>query len=159
MSGRGPDVVSADAGSASAARPQDENGGMRSREQQFRYLAVGGLNTLFSLGVFAALDLTTARYVGHYVVLTLAAVISIATAHTTQRKWAWLSQAPYFNELARFSSVYLVGYLLNLALLYTAHSGFGAPVIPTQVAITGLLTLGTFFVHRFWTFAPPRLRG
>jgi len=127
---------------------------MRSREGQLRYLVVGGLNTLFGLGVFAALDLTTARYVGHYVVLTFAAVISIATSHTTQRKWAWLSRAPYFRELARFSSVYVIGYLFNLALLYIAHSGFGAPVIPTQVVITGLLILATFFVHRFWTFAP-----
>jgi putative flippase GtrA len=101
------------------------------------------------------LDLTTARYVGHYVVLTFAAVISTVTAHTAQRRWAWLSRAPYFRELARFSSVYFVGYLLNLTVLYAAHSRFGAPVIPTQVAITGLLIVGSFFVHRFWTFTAP----
>ena len=108
---------------------------------------------MFGLGIFVALDLTTARYVGHYAVLTFAAVVAAVTAHTTQRKWVWLSRAPYFRELARFSSVYLGGYLLNLVLLYTAHSGLGAPVIPTQVAITGFLIVGTFLVHRFWTFA------
>jgi putative flippase GtrA len=128
---------------------------MRRRERQLRYLIVGGLNTLFALGLFIALDLTTARHVGHYAVLTFTALIAAATAHTTQRKWVWLSRAPYFRELGRFSSVYLGGYLLNLVLLYTAHSGFGAPVIPTQVAITGFLIAGSFLVHRFWTFARP----
>jgi putative flippase GtrA len=130
-------------------------GGMTKREQQLRYLVVGGFNTLLGLGIFAALDLTTARYVGHYVVLTLAALISIAASHATQRRWAWSSRAPYLRELQRFFSVYLAGYFLNLALLFVAHSGFGAPVIPAQVAITGILILAAFFVHRFWTFAPP----
>lgn len=126
------------------------------REQQLRYLIVGGFNTLFGFGVFVALDLTTAQYIGHYVVLTVATVISITAAHACQRTWIWFSRAPYLRELTRFSSVYVVGYFLNLVLLYVAHGRFGAPVLPTQVAITGLLVLGAFLVHRFWTFAQYR---
>jgi putative flippase GtrA len=127
---------------------------MKKNERRVRYLIVGGFNTLFGLGLFTALDLTTARYIGHYAVLTIAQVIAVSTAHTTQRRWAWQSSAPYLRELARFSSVYGVTYLLNLALLYAAHSGFGAPVIPAQIAITALLIVVTYAVHRVWTFAP-----
>jgi len=124
------------------------------RERRVRYLIVGGINTVFGLSLFAALDLTIAPEVGHYVVLTIAQAVSIVVAHATQRRFAWLSRASYPRELARFSSVYLVAYLINLALLYLAHAQFGAPVIPAQVVITALLVAGTFMVHRVWTFAP-----
>ncbi len=123
------------------------------RERRVRYLVVGGLNTLFSLGLFTVLDLTSARYVGHYAVLTINQVITIVTGHATQRRWAWLSSAPYLRELGRFASVYSGAYFANLVLLYTAHSQFGAPVIPAQIVITALLVVGTFMVHRVWTFA------
>ena len=128
---------------------------MGTGEHRVRYLIVGGFNTLFGFALFAALDLTIAPHVGHYVVLTVATVIAVAVSHATQRRWAWLSSAPYLTELGRFSSVYLVMFLVNLAVLYIAHSVLGAPVIPSQAAIATLLVVGTYLVHRAWTFAEP----
>lgn len=128
---------------------------MGTGEHRVRYLIVGGFNTLFGFALFAALDLTMASHVGHYVVLTVATVIAVAVSHATQRRWAWLSSAPYLIELGRFFSVYLVTFLVNLALLYVAHSVLGAPVIPAQAAIATLLVVTTYIVHRAWTFAEP----
>lgn len=126
------------------------------RRQGIGYVVVGGYNTLFGVAVFAALDLTLAPQIGHYVVLAVAQVIAVTHAHATQRRWVWSSRGPYLPELARFSSVYVGFFLANLGLLYVAHSMLGAPVIPAQVVITLIIVLGTFLVHRGWTFGPAR---
>jgi putative flippase GtrA len=126
-------------------------------EQPTRYLLVGGFNTFFGITLFTLLDLTIAQYVGHYVVLTIASVVTVVAAHATQRRLVWLSSGPYFRELARFSSVYVVAYFVNLALLYVAHERFGSPVIPAQLGITAFLAIGTYITHRIWTFAPRNL--
>jgi putative flippase GtrA len=126
------------------------------RRRGIGYVVVGGYNTLFGVAAFVALDLTAAPHVGHYVVLTVAQVIAVVHAHATQRSWVWRSREPYLHELARFSSVYVAFFLANLVLLYVAHSMLAAPVIPAQVVITLIVVLGTFLVHRGWTFGPAR---
>jgi putative flippase GtrA len=98
------------------------------------------------------LDLVLARYVGHYVVLLAATVIAVVFSHATQRHWVWFSNEPYGTELARFASVYVVFFLVNLAMLFVAHELLAAPVIPAQVGITFAIVFGTFLVHRSWTF-------
>ncbi len=125
---------------------------MNERRVGTRYVVVGGFNTLLGIALFVALDLTLAPYIGHYFVLAVAQTGAILAAHGTQRRWVWHSTEPYVGELMRFSSVYVVFFVANLAMLFVAHELFSAPVIPAQVAITLAIVLGTFLVHRSWTF-------
>ena len=129
---------------------------MNGRGRGIGYVVVGGYNTFVGVAVFVALDLTLAPHVGHYVVLAVAQVIAVLHAHATQRRWVWRSREPYLHELMRFSSVYVAFFLANLVLLYVAHSLLAAPVIPAQVVITLIVVLGSFLIHRGWTFGSVR---
>jgi putative flippase GtrA len=122
------------------------------RQRGARYVVVGGFNTLFGVVVFAAMDLVLAPHIGHYFVLAAAQTVGIVFSHATQRRWVWRSDEPYLHELLRFSSVYIGFFFVNLVLLYVAHAILDAPVIPAQIAITLIIVVGTFLVHRSWTF-------
>ena len=125
---------------------------MKRSERGIRYVVVGGFNTLFGLALFVALDLVLAAHVGHYVVLAIAQTVAIVQAHASQRRWVWRSDQPYLHELARFSSVYIGFFFVNLAFFYVAHALLSVPAIPAQIGITLLIVVGTFLLHRAWTF-------
>ena len=44
---------------------------MDERQRGARYIVVGGINTLFGVIVFAAMDIVLAPHIGHYFVLAL----------------------------------------------------------------------------------------
>jgi putative flippase GtrA len=120
--------------------------------REVRFLLAGGWNTVFGLGVFAFLQLTVGDVIGYPAVLTISTVIAVLQSHLIQRRFVWHSTLPYGTELLRFSSVYVVQYAANLALLALAVEVMELPVVPSQVAITAVLIVSSYVVHRFWTF-------
>ena len=120
--------------------------------REVRFLLAGGWNTVFGLGVFAFLQLTVGDVIGYPAVLTISTVIAVLQSHLIQRRFVWHSTLRYGTELLRFSSVYVVQYAANLALLALAVEVMELPVVPSQVAITAVLIVSSYVVHRFWTF-------
>jgi putative flippase GtrA len=120
-----------------------------------RFAVVGVWNTVFGVGAFWLLDVVAGDTIGYVAVLTVSTAMAIAQAHQTQRHLVWHSHRPYLAELARFSSVYLVTYVLNLVALVVAVEVLHAPKVPAQAVIALALAVGTFTVHRLWTFAHP----
>jgi putative flippase GtrA len=107
---------------------------------------------MFGLGLFAVMQHLVGDVIGYVAVLTTSTVIAVLQAHIVHRRWVWASTQPYWGELMRFSSVYVVQYFVNLALLAVAVEWLGLPVIPSQFVITGALVVSSYVAHRFWTF-------
>jgi len=129
----------------------------RAGSRPVRYLVVGGWNTIFGAAFFTVFYLVARGKLGYAAVLGIAQVAAVLQAHATQRFFVWRSHGSYFRELIRFSIVYLVIYVVNLALLWLGVDYLGFSVLPTQWAIALLLIPPTYGVQRVWSFrAAPR---
>lgn len=117
-----------------------------------RFLLVGVWNTLFGLVVFALADVTVGRTAGYVASVTVMFAFAIPQAHLAQRVWVWRSRAPYLPELFRFSWVFVVAYVVDVALLAFAVEVLHTATLPTQVVISGLIAVSTYVIHRTWTF-------
>lgn len=119
---------------------------------KIRFVVIGAWNTLFGLLVFAIADATIGREAGYAVSLTLMFALAIPQAHLAQRHLVWRSRAPYLPELYRFSWVFLVSYVVNLALLALAVEVLQTPTLGSQVVISGVIAVSTYLIHQRWTF-------
>jgi putative flippase GtrA len=121
-----------------------------------RFLLVGGFNTVFGFGLFAALQLTLGERVHYLVLVVVSTVVSVLEAYVVQRWLVWRVHGRWWRELLRFSSVYAGGLGVNLVLLPLLVEVAGMPVLLSQGIVTAVNALGTFAVHRSFTF---RRRG
>ena len=119
---------------------------------QFRYLVVGGWNTLFGLALFAVLLWLLEDRIGYAWILLICQVVAVIQAHWAQRRFVWRSASPFWPELVRFSMVYVVAYFVNLGLLALCVEVAGWPVLPSQVGVTMLMVVLTYSINRVWTF-------
>jgi len=124
----------------------------RAGSRPVRYLVVGGWNTFFGVAFFTVLYLIAGGDLGYAAVLGIAQVAAVLQAHATQRFFVWRSHGAYFRELIRFSVVYVVTYVINLALLWLGVDYLGFSVLPTQWAIALLLIPPIYGVQRVWAF-------
>ncbi|SDI94112.1 Putative flippase GtrA (transmembrane translocase of bactoprenol-linked glucose) [Frankineae bacterium MT45] len=117
-----------------------------------RFVLAGGWNTLLYLVTFTAVQLLWGESLGYVLSLTVAASIVTLQAYFVARRWVWRSTSEAHREFPRFIFVYVVQYTANLLLLYCFVNLLGAPVIPAQLMINGLLLMMSYFAHRGWTF-------
>ncbi len=86
--------------------------------EQLLYLVVGGWNTLFGYLVWATLQFLLGDYLHYFVVIiVLAWPIAVLNAYLGYRYIVFRSHGPVLRELPRFSLVYVVTLVVNLALL------------------------------------------
>jgi putative flippase GtrA len=117
-----------------------------------RFLAVGGLNTLFGYCLFAFLI-----WVGlsPQVALILGTIIGPMFNFVTYGKLAF-GQALSHRNLPRFIAVYVIFYLINAGQLHVFVDRLHFSAYITQLIATPILSLGMFFSLRFFVF---RQRG
>jgi putative flippase GtrA len=123
--------------------------------QLMRFLAVGVVNTAFGFGLFALLQATLGQ-VWHYLVVTVIShVIAVIEAFLLQRYITFRVRGRFFGDLWRFSGVYLVVLLANLVVLPVLYDVVGLPLLLAQAIFMLATALGTFVVHRAFTFRRP----
>jgi putative flippase GtrA len=117
-----------------------------------RFVLVGIVNTLFSFGVFAALQSTIGLHVHYLVVLVISHVVGVLEAYVLQRWLVFQVSGRWWRELAKFWSVYLVALGANAVALPVLVELAGVPVLPAQAIVMLGTALGTFVAHRAFTF-------
>lgn len=117
-----------------------------------RFVLIGGFNSVFAYLTFVALQLTLGRVVHYLVVLVVMNVIAIVEAYVMQRWLVWRVHGRWWADLARFSLVYLVVLAVNAVLLPVLHELLNLPILLAQAAIMVASAVGTFVVHRGFTF-------
>ncbi len=128
---------------------------MTERERGVRYLLVGAWNTVFGYGVFAALQLTLGDSVSYIFLLAIAQVIATLNAFVGYRLLVFKVQGSVLRDLARFSTVYLGAFAVNIAALLLLVEAFGLPVLLAQAGVVGATVVASFFVHRGFSFRRP----
>jgi putative flippase GtrA len=119
---------------------------------QIRYVTIGVLNFLISFIIFASLMQVLQEFINYLTILVLSFFINVPISHLNQRIFVWKSKNRYLPELQKFFMVNLPPFLFNWAVLPLLVEIWDLPIIPTQLITGGLIILGTFVVHKTWTF-------
>jgi putative flippase GtrA len=123
-------------------------------DQRFRYLAVGGWNTVSSYALFAVLTLTLGDEVHYLVLLVFTMVISVLQAFVLHRSLVFrATDGSWPGQLLRFSQVYTVAFAINLALLPVLVEVVGLPILLAQALLVVTTVTASFVGHRSWSFA------
>ena len=125
------------------------------RERGLRYLVIGGLNTVFGIACFVALQQTLGQHVGYLVVLPVSWVLNVLEAFLTYRFLVFRVRGHFLLDLARFSSVYLASFGVNLVALPVAVELVGLPVIAGQVCVWAFVVVASYAAHSTFSFRRP----
>jgi putative flippase GtrA len=125
------------------------------RERGLRYVLVGLWNTIFGYGVFALLQLTLGDNINYIFLLAIAQVVGTLNAFVGYRLLVFRVHGDVLRDLARFSTVYLGAFAVNLAALPLLVEVVGVPVLIAQAAVVGATVIASFFVHRGFSFRRP----
>ena len=121
-----------------------------------RYILVGSWNMLFGITVFAATYLVIGSDKSYILVAAIAHPIGVAQSHFTQRKIVWKSESKYLPELLKFGIVQTQGFVSTLLIMMFFIEILEVSVIVSQVIGTIIVTIVTFILMKYWTFAKKR---
>jgi putative flippase GtrA len=122
------------------------------RREQVLYLVVGGWNTLFGYCVWALMQYLLGDYLPYLVVVLLAWPIAVLNAYICYRYIVFRSRGPVLTELPRFSLVYLVTLVANLALLPVALRVLPFNIYVVQALFTAVVVVCSYLGHKHFSF-------
>lgn len=125
------------------------------RRQGPLFVLVGAWNTLFGLAVFTLLNVAFGDQVSYMVLLTIAWVINIVQNYVAYRYVVFKVQGHWWRDLFRFALVNAGAFAFNLVALPFAVGVLGLPVILSQVLVTGVIIVLSFFLHGRFSFHRP----
>ena len=122
------------------------------KDARFKFLLIGGLNTVFSTLLFILFELWFGRFFPSSVPLTLSWVISLVSVFWVYRRFVFHVQGHVMVDLFRFALVNLSTLLINMGLLFIVSDLLGAPRIPAQLVITAVTVLINYVGHKYFSF-------
>lgn len=117
-----------------------------------RFLIVGGWNFAFGYAVFAVLYWSLNGIWPDWLIATVAAVLGITMSFITHRFVTYRSRGRWWREYLRFYVVYGGQSLLNVLLIWLLVTKLRQNAYIVQLAITLLLTLGSYWAHKLYSF-------
>jgi putative flippase GtrA len=121
------------------------------KDQRVLFLLVGGANTAFSTGMFIMLALYFPD-TPSAVLLTVAWAVSLVTVFFVYRRLVFRVSGHLLRDFFRFVLVNLSSLLINITFLFLASDVLGYPRIPSQIAITVVSVVVSYFGHRYFSF-------
>ena len=121
-------------------------------DQRLRFLAVGGLNTLFGLLFFYALEYFFGARIGYFSVLLITFAVILITSFALYRVFVFKVNGKLLTDFSRFASVYTVPFLANAIALPVLVSGLGWMPSIAQTLIVCFSTLFSYFGHKYFSF-------
>jgi putative flippase GtrA len=128
------------------------------RREQVLYLVVGGWNTVFGYAVWALLQYLLGEHLHYLVVVLVAWPIAVLNAYIGYRYVVFRSRGPILKELPRFSLVYFVTLIVNLALLPIALNVLPFNIYVVQALLTAVVVVCSYLSHRYYSFGGVRGR-
>src|SRR5664280_1892777 len=122
------------------------------RREQLLYLVVGGWNTVFGYAVWALLQYLLGDHLHYLVVVVLSWPIAVLNAYLGYRYVVFRSRASVFRELPRFSLVYILTLLVNLAVLPIALRVTPFNIYVVQALFTGVMVICSYLAHKYYSF-------
>ncbi len=115
----------------------------------FRFLFVGGINTIVGYGSYALLIFFKINYL---LATTLSTIIGVINSYVWNRKFTFKSNKSVKKEIPKFVSIYLISYCAGMIIIYILVSKLNM-----NEYLAGLLnlvstTLISWFGHKYISF-------
>lgn len=127
--------------------------------QKVAFLAVGGFNTAAATAWFVGWQLLTEDHLGYHFNLVAAYLSNVMTAFLLYRNLVFRVRGNFVRDLRRFTAVNFGMFTLNFLLMTVSVSVLGLPVIPSQLVITPVLAIGSYFGYRDFSFRRKAIQG
>jgi putative flippase GtrA len=127
--------------------------------QELRFVAVGGLNTLVGLGLFALFHVLFGGRAGYLGTLLSTYVVGTLFAFAMQRWLVFRVRGQALADLARFTTVQLAALGLNAVVLTFLVEVLALPVIVGQVCALAVVTASAYFAHLLFSFRRTPVAG
>ena len=124
--------------------------------QPFAYLAVGGWNTLFGVGLYALAYALLHHRVHYLVLLVFCNILAITNAYLCYKLLVFRTQGNWWREYLRFYLIYGAAMLLGMGLVVLFVQALGVHPVLANILTTALTVVCSFFGHRHVSFAPRR---
>jgi len=124
--------------------------------QFLRYATVGLIS---NVALYLAYLGLTALGLNYKIAMTLVYVVGVLSTFIVNRVWSFNHKGMVHAALVRYVIAYVLGYLLNLALLWFAVDRLHLPHQGVQAAAIVVVATCLFLMHRYWVFAPINVRS
>jgi putative flippase GtrA len=126
---------------------------MRAIEQFFRFAIVGFATNV--VGYICYLAITWVG-LGPKLSMTIVYGLGVAQSFAFNRNWSFRDAGRTGPAFGRYVSVYALGYVVSLILMFIAVDHFGLPHAWVQLCIACALAVAFFFLQRCWVFSNPQ---
>ena len=126
----------------------------RLRSQKFRYLLVGGWNTLFGYLSGVGLFLLLRESVAVPVIGLLANILGITMSFLTYKLWVFRTQGRWLEEYFKCYLVYGSSAMLGVGLLWLFTEQLNVPIWYAQGLIIAITVMVSYMGHSRVTFKP-----
>jgi putative flippase GtrA len=123
------------------------------RDQRVAFLAVGAVNAASGFFWFALFYWLVGQRYGYLTALALAHVTSVSCAFWLYRHLVFRVRGHVWRDLARFETVYLSAFAVNLLVLPVLVQIVHIPVLLSQFGIMFVTSLMSWLGHKNFSFS------
>ena len=121
--------------------------------QPFSYLAVGGWNTVFGLGLFWLAYRSLGTSVNYLVLLAGCNLLAITNAFVCYKLLVFRTRGNWVREYVRFWAVYGAATVAGIGLVALLVQFLGMSPVTANFLSTGVVILAGFAGHKWFSFA------
>ncbi len=121
-------------------------------DRRFRFLLVGGINVVQGIGWFAVFYPLLDQWISYVGVLVLVYAVSIPIGFLLYRTLVFKVSGQWLTDLARFTLVQAVAFMINLGSLPFFHEVLGIPLLVSQVLSIGVILVFNYTGHLYFSF-------
>lgn len=122
--------------------------------QPLAYLAVGGWNTFFGVGLFWLAYALWHDRIPYLILLLSCNILAITNAYIWYKLLVFRTRGNWLREYLRFYLVYGAAMLLGMGLVFVLVQVFGVHPVLANTVTTAVTVICSFFGHRHVSFAP-----
>ena len=125
-------------------------------DEKIIYLIIGGINTLIGYSLFILLDLFFLKIFilenSYFYANIVARPIAILISYSLHSKFTFKMSIFNFKRLIKFSSGYLIAYILSIILLPILVEYFSIHPWISNFILIVIFGIVNFFYQKYWTF-------
>lgn len=114
------------------------------------FAALGGIGTVAHYAVL--ISFVQSGLAGPVVGSTAGFLVGGLTNYQLSRRIVFRSHKPHHEAMTKFFLIAGIGLVINAALMTLLTGPLGAPYLPAQILVTGLLVLWHYTGNALWTF-------
>jgi len=120
--------------------------------RKLRFLFIGAWNTVFGYLIFLLIFGILENWLHYLCIAAISHFLAVTLSFLSQRRWVFMSSAPWLVQYWRFNVSNLATLSLNLALLWLLVDVGGLAVLISQAMGIVVSVCASYFLHHHFSF-------